>query len=627
MKPSDFNAKSQRRRGAKRSVTINFFASLRLGVFALIICVFLEPACSQTLSVPPRLTNALKGSKFAESIASLDLTNREIKIYEQVALGNVPDFLRKLAPVDVLCTNGGKTNSATYHVTPDYLAIGSDDDYFLTPLTPIAAQKIADLLHCSLPTKKIVDDIYSAAEVKLAPSPIPPSPAMSTVPVFIQHNTTVREQRNKQLKEHPLGALVAGHKKDVVISNRLQEKPGRVAIYGWHKLDGKPIQPLTVVHRDTYADYSHGIRLVQLSATVDGATKSIPEILADPNLASLLSDEGVILNPKYPPVAQSIEFVPPSTNSVRVVLPGFQSAAFDEQIISYTIEPDVKIHINAPTSFAGKKLKLIFYALPNGNTIEQTIGHKIKPGEDWHYDIQHIGAQTRFLRAQIKDASLVVVYLEAAEKSVPLSWPVWRKKHADHPELISQIFESVQSRFTNFDVRVTLASHSGGGSLIFGYLDTVDQIPDDVERIAFLDSNYAYDPKLGHAKKLIEWLRASEQHYLSVLAYNDAVALLNGKTFVTPAGGTWGRSHAMLEDMSELHFTSNTNSGLGLETYTALNGRVQFLLKENPEKKIFHTVQVEKNGFIQTMLGGTSLEGRSYEYFGPRAYTNWIPSQ
>jgi hypothetical protein len=108
-----------------------------------------------------------------------------------------------------------------------------------------------------------------------------------------------------------------------------------------------------------------------------------------------------------------------------------------------------------------------------------------------------------------------------------------------------------------------------------------------------------------------------------VLAYQDYLALLNGKTFVSEAGGTWGRSQAMLADLSgQYQFTSRTNDGL--ETHSALDGRVKFLLKQNPEKKILHTVQVERNGFIEALLSGTPEEGKGYEYFGERAYTNWI---
>lgn len=588
----------------------------------LLLC---QSAYSQMLDLPPRPTNAISGSEFAKSIASLERPEREEKIYAQIALGNVPDFLRKLAPIHVEEVQNEKTNSVTYYVTPDYLAVGSDDDYFLTPLTPGMAQKVADLFHCSLPTRKMVNDIYSAATVKLIPSPIPPTSAMTSVPIFIEHNLTVANQRKEQLPQHPLGALVAGHKKDVVISKKLLASPGKVAIYGWHKPDGKPIQPLYAGHADTWADYSHGIRLVQLSLTVNGVSQTIPEVLADPTLASLLSDEGPILNSKYPTTSQSAAIskdaaVAKTFAPKSVALSDFRPAAFNEQTISYTIDPEVKVHINAPSSFAAnKKLKLIFFALPNGNTTEQTIGRQLKPGDDWHYDIQHIGAQTRFLRDLLKEYNIVVVYLEAAQKS----WPAWRKAHSDQPQFIPQIITSIKNLFKDYDVRVTLSGHSGGGSLIFGFINGVDHIPDDIERIAFLDSNYAYDKSQGHEEKLIKWSQASDQHYLSILAYNDAVALLNGKTFVSATGGTWGRSHAMLDDMEpELKFTSQTNSGL--EEYSALNGRVKFLLKENPEKKIFHTVQVEKNGFIQSLLSGTPLEGHGYSYFGDRAYTNWI---
>jgi hypothetical protein len=112
-----------------------------------------------------------------------------------------------------------------------------------------------------------------------------------------------------------------------------------------------------------------------------------------------------------------------------------------------------------------------------------------------------------------------------------------------------------------------------------------------------------------------------------VLAYDDAAALLDGKPFVSAEGGTWGRSHAMLKDLgAQFEFTSRTNSN-GLEQCSALGGRAQFLLKENPDHKIFHTVQVERNGFIHAMVSGTADEGCGYEYFGPRAYTQWILSE
>jgi len=62
----------------------------------------------------------------------------------------------------------------------------------------------------------------------------------------------------------------------------------------------------------------------------------------------------------------------------------------------------------------------------------------------------------------------------------------------------------------------------------------------------------------------------------------------------------------------------------GRKRFTALDGRVEFFLTENPEKKILHTVQVEKNGFIEGILSGTKLEGVGYTYFGDRAYSRFI---
>jgi hypothetical protein len=91
-----------------------------------------------------------------------------------------------------------------------------------------------------------------------------------------------------------LGELVSGDKKDVVMSNRLAAHLGRIAIYGWHRAAGQPIQPLSTVHGANYADYSHGIRLVSEWAMIDGKLRLVRDILHDPSTAAVLSDEGPI---------------------------------------------------------------------------------------------------------------------------------------------------------------------------------------------------------------------------------------------------------------------------------------------------------------------------------------------
>ncbi|HET9751340.1 MAG TPA: hypothetical protein VFP52_00195, partial [Myxococcales bacterium] len=96
------------------------------------------------------------------------------------------------------------------------------------------------------------------------------------------------------------GELTAGHKKDVVVTSQLASKPGKVAIYGWHQANGTPIQPLSTVHGDFYADYSHGIRLVAGTIVVDGEEQKLEDVYRDPLLCGLVSDEGPLTFTRYP---------------------------------------------------------------------------------------------------------------------------------------------------------------------------------------------------------------------------------------------------------------------------------------------------------------------------------------
>lgn len=260
-----------------------------------------ESQVNTYLSLPERTESALNITQLITMLSPLGVRDREERILSEILTGNLPDFIRQLVPVSTIETIGDSTYYITYYITAEYMLMGSDSDYFLVPMTPILAQELADSLGMSLITRKMVNDIWNIADLTLAPRPIPPSSAMATIPVFADHNSIVWLQRAVDIDSYPLGSLVAGHKKDVVLSNRVETNQNKVVIYGWHQLNGQPIQSLYSGHVNWYADYSHGIRLVHSVCVVNGQKQNISDILSDPKLYRLLSDEeGPMTMTRYP---------------------------------------------------------------------------------------------------------------------------------------------------------------------------------------------------------------------------------------------------------------------------------------------------------------------------------------
>ncbi len=321
----------------------------------------------------------------------------------------------------------------------------------------------------------------------------------------------------------------------------------------------------------------------------------------------------------------SLILFPFTTGNAQVAdcYPGlYPSPYFNEQAVTFQYGQDIRIRINmgpAADFDPNKPVELILFALPNGNTIEQTEGKILESGDDWHYDIQHIGAQMRFIRRHDTDRNQVLVYLEAAQKS----WPTWTGAHSDYTEILKQLSDYLMSLFRDYDPVLTLSSHSGGGRFIFSWMDAYPVLPDYLKRISFLDSDYGYDTHYG--TQLTTWLQASPEHFLTVMAYNDSIALYNGAPIVSATGGTWYRSKWMQRDLAEsFSFTSSENDSFF--THFADNGQICVYLKKNPDRIILHTVQVERNGFIESMLWGTDYHDQDYVYYLGRAYSDYIES-
>lgn len=258
---------------------------------------------------PSRPGDALSGSQFIQSIiASGKIEQRDNLIVQEATRGNIPNFIKNLVPITV----SDKGNTLIYKVTPDYLSVGDDNDYIRVPLGGPSAQRVADAFGCILPTPKMSDQIWKEAKVKLAPKPLSGttntisgktyspqqmlSGKMVDTDTFEYHNNIIE----KQLQEsgHKQGDLVAGSKKDVVLSNDLV--PGKLAIHGLHDETGKPIQGGGLSRHDAnYSDYSSGIRLVDKFAILNGRSVDlIKDVLQNPEYAGLINN-GVLTNVAY----------------------------------------------------------------------------------------------------------------------------------------------------------------------------------------------------------------------------------------------------------------------------------------------------------------------------------------
>lgn len=131
---------------------------------------------------------------------------------------------------------------------------------YIWPIGIGQAEEFARSLSCELPTPELVDAIWRAADLKL--EPIARSvdnglldgwgTSMSTLATF--NDQAARIEAQIAGREY---RLLAGMCKDVVVHD------GKLGLYGWHKLDGRVVQPFFAGHVRGWIDYSQGLRLVR----------------------------------------------------------------------------------------------------------------------------------------------------------------------------------------------------------------------------------------------------------------------------------------------------------------------------------------------------------------------------
>lgn len=235
--------------------------------------------------------NAPDGHAYIQMVQDTGFWAMEDMTVSQILSGNVPSALKKFRKI-VYKADGHKVEM---WVLPDYLAVGNDQDFVRMPMGPLAAQRVADSLYCSLPTTFLSDRIDEVSEGRIEIFPFRPVGDRNMKPLcFEDSNNAINAlMRSKGLK---FGQFVSGLKKDVVLTTRLENEPDyyrHVAIYGWFHPDGHPQQPLFIRHGNFYSDYSHGIRLIYRTIKIDGKEYDLRAVLEDPVLFRLVSKEDV----------------------------------------------------------------------------------------------------------------------------------------------------------------------------------------------------------------------------------------------------------------------------------------------------------------------------------------------
>lgn len=259
------------------------------------ISVFALPLSSSSSS-------CWSATQFLKATESLSVAQRETIILRESVRCAVACGDAAFVPVSL------EEGRLTINVLTDYFSIGTREDHIRIPMALFTAQKVADFYDCALPTTMMVDLIWRHASWKLTPRPLAPGPNMTSNLYFAKENALIQAQLPRACPTSYI--LVAGDKKDVVNTNQLvQHFPNSTAIYGWTFPNGTNIQPLFLGHASWYADYSHGLRLVSMSASLDGSPVSLDTLLRGPTSSQWLSYEGPLINGARVPVDP--QFAPP----------------------------------------------------------------------------------------------------------------------------------------------------------------------------------------------------------------------------------------------------------------------------------------------------------------------------
>ena len=141
------------------------------------------------------------------------------------------------------------------------------DDYLVSPvyLAPMGigeAFEIAKANEWIVPTPRMVDAIWSAADLKLEPHPQAHDGTLA-----MMNSRALTDNQNeyiqKQIDGRSFNLLGGTHKDVVLVDNAFGKAVNKPGIYGWHRTSGKVIQDPMWGHALSWKDYSQGLRPIK----------------------------------------------------------------------------------------------------------------------------------------------------------------------------------------------------------------------------------------------------------------------------------------------------------------------------------------------------------------------------
>lgn len=248
------------------------------------------------------------GESFAHSLPENPGPQREAKILSAVISG---DAMIRWSFV----SSSSKGRSCTIPVIARAISIGPPGDSWRIICNYATAQHIANELECYLLTPKVANLIFLQSDKQLAP--------MNRT-LWVQDGSMAKTSRSieqskalDQLVPADDAGLVANEGKHWVNGQRLYQNTLGSANwnapegvlgsrhngpnYGWNqKGSGKPLQGFGLAHDMSHSDYSQMLVFMSRTVVVDGVDIDAAEVLKDPHISDLLSDEGPLPSAIHP---------------------------------------------------------------------------------------------------------------------------------------------------------------------------------------------------------------------------------------------------------------------------------------------------------------------------------------